>query len=238
MVDLRAPALGIVLAALLVDDGGYFAFAWGWSGALAAAAAALGLVWVRRVPTGRLELLFVGGLGAFGLWALVSASWSQSPPSSVAEAQRAVVPAATALAVLILFRRRDGAALVAAVLGAITVVSIANLHHRATSEPSAALGAAAEPVGYDNALGLLAAVGVLLALELATRRGAWAIALATLPPNAGVLLLSDSTGAALALGIGLATAALAAGGRLRPAGAAALVAAAFVGLLSAGGHQR
>jgi O-antigen ligase len=238
VVDLRAPALGIVLAALLVDDGGYFALAWGWSGAVAAAAAALGIAWLRRVPTGRLELLFVGGLGAFGLWALVSASWSQSPPSSVAEAQRAVVPVAAALAVLVLFRRRDSAALVAAVLGAITVVSIANLLHRATSEPSEALGAAAEPVGYDNALGLLAALGVLLALELATRRGPWMIALATLPLNAGVLLLSESTGAALALGIGLAAAGLAAGGRLRLAGAAALAAAVLVGLLSAGGHQR
>jgi hypothetical protein len=64
------------------------------------------------------------------------------------------------------------------------------------------------------------------------------IALGTLPLNAGVLLLSESTGAALALGIGLAAAGLAAGGRLRLAGAAALAAAVLVGLLSAGGHQR
>ena len=238
VVELRAAGLCVVLAALLLDDGGYFASAWGWSGALAAAAAALGVASLRRVPRGRLELLFVGGLAAFGLWALLSTLWSQSPPSSVAEAQRAVVPVAAALAVLVLFGRRDAGALTAAVLAAITAVSLVNLVHRATTESSEALGAAAEPIGYDNALGLLAALGLLLALDGAGRRGARLVVLATLPVNAAVLFLADSTGAYLALGVGLAVAALVAGGQLRLVGAAGAAAVALAGLLSAGGHQR
>ena len=63
-------------------------------------------------------------------------------------------------------------------LAAITAVSLVNLVHRATSEPSEALGAAAEPIGYDNALGLLAALGLLLALDGALRSGPWLVALA------------------------------------------------------------
>ena len=227
-----------MLAALLLDDGGYVARSWGWSGAVAAAAAALGIAWLRRVPRGRLELALVGGLAAFALWALLSAWWSQSPPSSVAEAQRTVVPLAGALAALVLFRRREAGALAAAVLGAITIVSLANLLHRGTTDDSGLSGAAARPIGYDNALGLLAALGILLALDAALRRGRWTVALATLPPNALVLVLAASTGAYLALVAGLAFAAIAAGGRLRAAGLAATVALVAVAALAAGGHER
>jgi len=227
-----------VLAALLLDDGGYVARSWGWSGAVAAAAAALGIAWLRRAPRGRPELALVGGLAALALWALLSTWWSQSPPSSVAEAQRAVVPLAAALAALVLFRRRDAGLLAAAVLGAITIVSIVNLVHRATTDDSELSGAAAEPIGYDNALGLLAALGVLLALDAGLRRGLGTVALATLPLNALVLVLAESTGAYLALAAGLAFAAIAAGGRLRAAGLAATVALVAAAVLAAGGHER
>jgi len=237
VIAFRAAGLCIALAALLADDGGFDARSWGWSGAVAAATAALGIAWWRRVPVGRLELLFVGGLAAFGLWALASSWWSRSPPSSIAEAQRAVVPVAVVLVALVVFRRRDVAALSAAVLGAVTLVSAANLLHRATSSTDLT-GTAAQPVGYDNALGLLAALGVLLALDAATRRSRWLVALATLPVNALVLVLADSAGASLALGAGLAVAAVAVGGRLRLAGLVACVAALVVGVASAGGHER
>ena len=237
MVDLRAVGVGAVLAALLVDDGGYYARSWGWSGAVAAAAAALALAWLRRAPRALPERLLAGGLAGLALWALLSAWWSQSPPSSVAEAQRGLVPLAAALAALVLFRRRESGLLAAAVLGAVTLVSAANLVQRATSDSDVS-GAAAEPIGYDNALGLLATVGILLALDAATRRGPWTVALVTLAPNALVLLLSESTGALLALAAGLALAAIVAGGRLRPAGAAAIVALVVAGAVAAGGHER
>jgi O-antigen ligase len=180
----------------------------------------------------------VGGLTALALSALLSAWWSQSPPSSVAEAQRAVVPLAGALAALVLFRRREAGLLAAAVLGAITIVSLANLLHRARTDDSRLSGVAAEPIGYDNALGLLAALGILLALDATLRRGRWTVALATLPLNTLVLVLADSTGAYLALGAGLAFAAIAAGGRLRTAGLAATAALVVVAALAAGGHER
>ena len=237
MVDLRAVGVGAVLAALLADDGGYYARSWGWSGAVAAAAAALALAWLRRAPRALPERLLAGGLAGLALWALLSAWWSQSPPSSVAEAQRGLVPLAAALAALVLFRRRESGLLAAAVLGAVTLVSAANLVQRATSDSDVS-GAAAEPIGYDNALGLLATVGILLALDAATRRGPWTVALVTLAPNALVLLLSESTGALLALAAGLALAAIVAGGRLRPAGAAAIVALVVAGAVAAGGHER
>jgi O-antigen ligase len=238
VVELRAAGVCAVLAALLLDDGGYVARSWGWSGAVAAAAAALGIAWLRRVPRGRAELALLGGLAALALWALLSAWWSQSPPSSVAEAQRAVVPLAAALAALVLFRRGEAAYLAAAVLGAITIASLANLLHRATTDDSGLSGTAAEPIGYDNALGLLAALGVLLALDASVRRGRWPVAAATLPVNCLVLVLAESTGAYLALAAGLAFAAIAAGGRLRTVGIATAVALAAAGMLAAGGHER
>jgi hypothetical protein len=238
VVDLRAAGVCAVLAALLLDDGGYFARSWGWSGAAAAGAAALGIAWLRRAPRTRLELLLVGGLAALALWALLSASWSQSPPSSVAEAQRGVVPLAGALAALVLFRRREAGNLAAAVLGAVTLVSLANLLHRVRNGDSELSGAAAEPIGYDNALGLLAALGLLLALDSAAQRSWWRLALATLPFNALVLVLADSTGAYLALAAGLTIAAVSAGGRVRVAGVAGIAVLVVVGALSAGGHER
>jgi O-antigen ligase len=237
VVELRAAGVCAVLAALLLDDGGYLARSWGWSGAVAAAAAALGIAWLRRTPRGPFELVLVGGLAALALWALLSAWWSQSPPSSVAEAQRALVPLAAALAALVLFRRREAGWLAAAVLGAISIVSVANLLHRARGY-SEVSGVAAEPIGYDNALGLLSALGVLVAFDAVGRRGWWSIAAATLPLNALVLVLAESTGAYLALAAGLAFAAVAAGGRLRAAGVAAALALGAVAVLAAEGHER
>ena len=237
-LDLRALSCGAVAfagpALLMAGAGGFEPPAWGWAGLAAAWIATLAVVLWRGGPRGRLEQLFAGLFVLSGLWALLSSVWSLSPPSSILEAQRLLVVTAGVLAALSACRSADAPLLRLGLLGAISATCVANLVHRAGGY-EATTGAEAEPVGYANGLAILAALGILLALELGrTNR----IALFTLPVTGAVLVLAESTGAWFALVIGFAVAAIVAAGRTRVAGAAVLVAGLAAAALSFEGHQR
>ena len=222
------------VALLAASSGGYEPQSWGWIGLMAASIALLAIAVQDSGPRTLRERLYVGLLVLAGLWALASATWSRSAPSSILDAQRHVVVAAGGLAAIAIARRQDGPALRLGVLAAISVVCAANLVHRAQGYEDTT-GAEAAPLGYANGLGILAAIGCLLALEAGrTWRPAWLL----LPLAATVLIVSGSTGAQLALIIGLAVAAICWGGRVRRLGAALLVCGFALSVISFSGHQR
>ncbi|HSP73282.1 MAG TPA: O-antigen ligase family protein [Gaiellaceae bacterium] len=213
-------AFGGVLG-MAAASGGYFPQSWGWAALVLAWTAALALLLGSPRRPSRLELAFVGGLLAVAAWTGLSAVWSQSVPATVLEVERDAVYLAGLAAALVLTRRgvEDG------VLAAAVVVCAWNLVSRLHGYDSSVPGAGAQPIGYANGLGLLAAMGTVLAL----RRPRTLPALAVLVP---ALVLADSDGSYLALAAGIAVA-------LRPR-LAPLVAlgAAVVVLAGLHGHER
>ncbi len=162
------------VAGLGIANGGYFPVAWGWS--------SLGLLWlatlVLLLPTdvhiGRLEVTFVGFLGALTCWTFLSAAWSTSVPRSILDGERDLVYLAAALAGVLLLRHSSGRALLAGTWAAIALLSTYGLATRLFPKQLGVLDPLAgyrlsEPVGYWNAFGALAAIGTLLALGFAAR---------------------------------------------------------------------
>jgi O-antigen ligase len=212
----RAFVVLLLPAALTV----YFAFSSGgyFVGATGIAAAALAVVLAARVTLGKLPfagvspalLVTAAALAFYTLWTLISALVSGAPARALLEYDRALlyllvlallgsVPASGA---------RLEAALRAFALG-VTVVCFAALLSRVAPDvlpvpASLTAERLSYPVSYWNALGLLAAIGVVVCLHLSSGprqpRIVRALGAAVIPPLAVVLLLTFSRGA---IGIGL-----------------------------------
>jgi hypothetical protein len=216
--DAAVPAIGscLLVGGVSAAAGGYFPTSWGWT--------ALALFWVtaialliRTAPeSGPLEVVFLGALTLFGGWIWLSTTWSESAPRSFVEGEHVLVYIAAAAAGLLLVRRRSVPQLLGGVLAGITLISAWGLATRlfpnriGTFDPIAGYRLE-EPVGYWNALGIVAAMGALLALGFAARglsvagRALAAASLAILLPT---LYFTYSRGAWLALVAGVAAAVL------------------------------
>ncbi len=192
--------------------GGYFATAWGWTAI--ALLWAIGLVFVLRssIEIGRRELVFLGGWMLLGAWVWLSTLWSQSAPSSFLEGERMLVYVAGAAAAVLLITRRTVPQLLGGMLVAITLVTGYGLGTRLFPDRIGVFNPVAgyrleAPIGYWNALGIVAAVGALLALGFAARgasavsRALGAAPLAVLLPT---LYFTYSRGSAIALAAGIA----------------------------------
>jgi hypothetical protein len=199
--------------ALGAADGAYFATEWGLA-LLAFTLVAVGaLLLAEPAWPGRLALGFLAGLAALALWAGLSALWSPAH-LPVLEAERGLLYVAAVAAALLLPQIRAGAhALLAGVLAGIVVLSLYALgtrlfpgHLGGSYDPSSGYQLA-KPLGYWNALGLLAAIGISLALGFAAHsraaiaRAGGAVALVVLLPT---LYFTFSRGALVALAAGLA----------------------------------
>jgi O-antigen ligase len=117
------------------------------------------------------------------------------------------------LAVVLLVERGAVPYLLAGVVAAAAIVSIYSIARRAGGEDPLQ-----GPIGYANALGILAVIGILIAVggALRARRGLLAaLAVAATIPLASALALSDSRGSVVALAVGLAVVAALAPGRPR-----------------------
>lgn len=242
--DLRGAA-GLVafvaVGALAFADGGFEATAWGWAALGLAWAAAAALLLRGEVVVSRLELVLLAALTAFAAWTVLSVAWSESEALTLEEAKRPLVYVAGAAAFVLWAERRSTVELAAGVAAAGALVCAWNLAARRWPEKlgesiSGFQGEFGAPIGYENAVGIVAAVTVLLAAGFALRRG-WATrvpALATVALAGAALSASASRGAWAALAAG-AAAALAL--RLpRPALALGLVvgvAAAAIGVAAA-----
>jgi O-antigen ligase len=219
----RAPSLALRLAAILpglstavlvaavgVSHGGYFATAWGPLTLVFLGVSAAALLVRPRPALGLRELLVPGLLAAITLWALVSSAWG-SPTEAVPEAQRALAYTAAAFAFALVLRRERVAGILVGVWLGICAVGVDALAGRLFPErfgeyDSISGYRLSEPVGYWNALGVLMALGLVLAFSFAARPERLPlrlVAAASTVPLALTLYFTFSRGAWLALAAGL-----------------------------------
>lgn len=212
---LLAMSTFTVVGVLAAADGGYFPTAWGVS-LLFFFGIAIALVVLPGVQPSVLEGLMLASLAALVAWIALSVLWSTDPGQSMLEVQRALVYLGGMGALLIIARRESVLVVLAALASACLVVSGYALATRLYPDVfvSPAAGSIdrfplSEPVGYSNALGLMAAMGFLLMLGFATSANsavARGLAAAGLVPLASALYFTASRAAVVALAIGLAVA--------------------------------
>jgi len=205
---------GVVAALVVVglgfEDGGYYATAWGPVTLLFLAASATALVFHPRPNIGLLPLAMPLLLGLLALWTLASSAWG-SPSEAVPEAERTLLYGSAALAVGLVLRRGATYGVVIGMWAGATAVCLYALSTRLFPEQLGVFDPIAvyrlsEPVGYWNALGLLATMAVLLALGLGSRAEHLLVRLlaaASAVPLALTCYFTFSRGAWLALAIGL-----------------------------------
>jgi O-Antigen ligase len=213
---IRTWAVGVSVAALVTaangSQGGYFSQSWGWIALAFIAAVSLALIVGWSTSPGPLRLAFGVLLAAFGVWTALSATWSLSPAGSMREAERMLVYVALGAAVALVVRRRDAVGVAAGIFAGSVAVAGYGLAtrlfpDRLESADDAILAyRLAEPIGYWNGFGLLAAMGILLALGTvahARRLVFVAVAGASLPVLASALYFTFSRGAWGALAVGI-----------------------------------
>lgn len=218
-LSLQRAAPGLLAAAVLTPlaagNGGYFPPAWGWSAAALLWAAAIAALARQDVEVTAAEAVTVSAFGLLTVWMLISATWSGDTTSAVLEAERTLVYVAGLVALLLVSRRGAIGSLLAGALFAVTAATAYGLIGRLFPSVHAVGGIAdtgrlAEPVGYWNGLGILAAMGAIIALGLATHARTMTgriLAVCTLPAVMTALYFTFSRGAWIALGVGLVAAA-------------------------------
>ena len=201
------------VALLSFQDGGFFERSWLPAALAFAAAGALAVVVAPGFAPGREEVVAVVGLGAFAVWQALSAIWSLEPGDSLREAERGLVYPAALLAFLAA-ARSGGRWLLAGVLAGGAGVSAYSLGQRlveGTTQDPTQSDLLNEPLGYANALGIVAGLALVTAVGLAVAFRARRL-LVVLAVAAGVcataLELTSSRGSWLAAAIGAATALL------------------------------
>ena len=210
---LPAFLLGFALVPVLAANGGYLPTEWGWTAmALAGAAAAAASFRAPAAPS-RPALLFIGGFTLFACWLAVSNFWTEAPAQTPLEVERSLVYVAATLALMTVVRPRRASHLAGGICAALTAICAFALATRLFPDhfaaPDRLAGARlSTPVGYWNALGLVAAMGALLALPIAARAASrWqrALAAAALPVLVLTLYFTFSRGAWLSLALGFVT---------------------------------
>lgn len=225
---------GALVAILAFDRGGFF------PDSVGLAATALGVVLAARLllaadpfeSVSGIALLAGGALSLLAAWTLLSAAWSDMDARAMLEFDR-VVLYAFAFWVFATIGRTPGRlrVLVRALAVGIAAVCLSGLLTRVLPEvwgapPNIEPERLSWPVTYWNGLGLLAAVGLLLALHHAAdaheRAGVRVLGAAAAPLLAATLVLTFSRGAVVAGALALVAYAVLA----RPSGFPAAVASA------------
>jgi O-Antigen ligase len=204
---LAFAAVGLTAAV----NGGYFPTEWGWPTLVFALTALVAVLVRERITLGRLELLAFALLAAFVAWTLISVLWSSSATAPVLATERTLVYVTLLPAVFLTTSRRSAALLPAGVLAAAVAVSVYALATRLAPGhlerfPPPDGYQLAEPIGYWNGLGILAALGAVLAFGFAAAGQArWVRvpAAASIPLLLTTLYFTFSRGSWLALVAGL-----------------------------------
>jgi hypothetical protein len=196
---------------LAAVEGGYFPPSWGWATLASSWVVILALAVRPRITMGSFDVALVGGLTAFAAWVAASIIWSRAVPQSVLEVQRALVYVAAVGACLLMIRRRSVPYVLGGVFTAVSVIAGYALFTRLFPDRFDNFDAIAGyrltgPIGYWNALGIFAAIGVCLGIGFASRgsnlatRASSAAALVLLVP---ALYFTYSRGAWVALAAAL-----------------------------------
>jgi len=211
--DPRSAAFAIAFGSVVGAgclDGGYYARSWPWIGLALAAAAALRVTLGDDYPDRR-GLVSLAGLSALALWMLVSAWWGIAGTEAAREAERCAVYVAGFSAFVVIGRPTTVRALLAGVLGGGVLLGGVALGERlvAPRPPDPFQGTLLYgPVGYANALGILVALSLVLAIGLLLETdgvlGRVALVAAAVVGSVA-LLLTSSRGAWLATIVGLLT---------------------------------
>jgi hypothetical protein len=154
-------------------QGGYFATSWGWGALAFLFVAAVVIVVSESLRLSRYELALLAAFGAFVVFEASSAWWSQSAPAALREAERATLVVA-GIATAMLVTRRHMRPLLAGVCGGITIAVGYGLATRLFPRQLGSFDSIAgyrlsEPLGYWNAVGILAVLGTLVAVGFAAR---------------------------------------------------------------------
>jgi O-antigen ligase len=210
-----ALAVGALVTAANASEGAYFSQSWGWIALAFLVPTSILLIVDGASAPGRMRASFAALMVALGVWIVLSAAWSISSAASIREVERMLVYVALALAVALVLRCGDGAAVLAgAGLGVTLICSDAlatrllpdRLHSYDDAANSHRLAA---PLGYWNSLGLLAAIGVLVAIGFAAHARRTPLALASagiIPISSTTLYFTFSRGAWVALTLGFVAA--------------------------------
>jgi O-antigen ligase len=200
-----------ILTPIALTSGGYWPTVWGWGALVALWTTALVLLLAGEICVSRLELGMISALMAFAAWTLLSAAWSWSATASVRESQRTLLYVAALVAFVVLARAATSTERVLA--GLALAVFVASTYALATRLFPDRLGIVdtfannrlSEPIGYWNAVGIFAALGILFAVALADgsrRRWLAALAAALLPVLLATLYFTFSRGSWIALAAG------------------------------------
>jgi hypothetical protein len=204
-------------AVLAFLSGGYFDGPRAWAGLIAWLLVAIGaLTTPGGLPGGRWTWMAIGGLALYAVWTLVSITWAPIAGSAYHAGQLDVLYLGALMACAILLRSRPVQRTVEPALAAGILIVIGygiserllpGLLHFARS--TSAQGRLEQPLTYWNAMGELAALGVVLAARIAgdaSRRAPLRVAAAAAAAPLGMgLYLSFSRGALFAGAAGLVT---------------------------------
>jgi len=225
---VAACVLALMPTALSFFSGGFFDQPRLVAGIVAwLAIAALALAGVSLTPRGTGETLVVTGLGGLAIWTAASIAWAPLADGALDDAQRVALYLGVLVLALALFRAPHATGLAEPLLaaGAVAVIGYGLLGRLLPGivDPELgdqALGRLDQPLTYWNAVGAVAALGLVLCASLAARQrdpeagGRWgpvAAAGACVPLGAG-LYLTFSRGGLLAAVTGLTVLALLADG--------------------------
>jgi O-antigen ligase len=201
-----ALAVATTLIALAFLQGGYHSATWGRATICFVSMGGAGFFLYGQRALARAELVVLVALASLAGLIGLSMLWSEAPGVSLHEAERGILYLAGMTAFLLVLGRQAERSLIlalAASLGAI--VSFATLHGLLFGQNGGLYSPLAWPIGYANALGILAALATLLVLGVASAesgrvRSAAFAGLVILPSG---LLLTASRGAWLALACGI-----------------------------------
>jgi O-antigen ligase len=201
---------GVPVVSLSASNGGFFPPTWGWATMGFALAAAAVLALADTVEVGRLDVLALGALVSFSVWIGVSLLWSESQTRTMLELQRALMYVVALAALLLAVRRSTSRAALAGVTVAVALVALYGLATRLFPDlfgfDDEGPYQLSRPIGYWNALGLLAAMGVVLTLAWAAHARSRVVrpaAAAALPALVVALYFTFSRGAWVGLVLAL-----------------------------------
>jgi O-Antigen ligase len=219
-----AAAVAAVVTAANASQGAYFSQSWGWVALAFLVPTTVLIILERASAPGRLRIGFASFMGALAVWIALSSLWSISASASLREAERMLVYVAVALAIALVLRRGDTPAVMAGTgLGVLLVCGYALATRLLPDrfggyDDSIISNRLAEPLGYWNALGLLATLGLIAAVGFAAHARRLApslVAAVAVPVLATTLYFTFSRGGWAALVVGFTVAVVVDPRRLR-----------------------